>query len=78
MVEEKEVQCFQCWEIGHKNWREMEAKSGRAERVKCSACGGKDAVVGEAEEKNKKGEIFCLPCKTGRKMPWQNQKGGLE
>jgi len=48
----------------------MEAKSGRAERVKCSACGGKDAVVGEAEEKNKKGEIFCPPCKTGRKMPW--------
>jgi len=28
------------------SWREEEAESGRAERVKCSACGDKDAVVG--------------------------------
>jgi len=47
----------------------MEAKSGRAERVKCSACGGKDAVVEGAGEKNKKGEIFCPPYRTRRKMP---------
>jgi len=50
----------------------MEAKSSRAEKVKCSACGGKYAVVGGAEEKNKKGEIFYPLCRTERKMPWWN------
>ena len=40
--------------------------------MKHSTCGGKDAVVGEKVERNEKEEIFCLPCKTGKKMPWWN------
>jgi len=32
--------CKEAW-----NWREKEAKSKRAERVKYDACGEKDAVV---------------------------------
>ena len=52
------------------NWREEEAKGSRAERVKCGACGGKDAVVGEEVERNEKGEVFCPPCRTGKKTPW--------
>jgi len=36
--------CGSCKEVW--NWREEKAKSGRAERVKCSVCRGKDAVVG--------------------------------
>jgi len=59
--------CKEAW-----NWREEEAKGGRAERVKCSACGGKDAVVGGEVERNEKGEVFCPLCRTGRKMPWWN------
>jgi len=31
--------CKEAW-----NWRDKEAEEGRAERVKCSACEGKDAV----------------------------------
>lgn len=27
------------------NWREKEAKAEKAEKVKCSSCGGKDTVV---------------------------------
>ena len=23
-------------------------------------------------EKNKKGEVFCPPCRTGKKVPWWN------
>jgi len=56
--------CKEAW-----NWREREAESGRVEQVKCSTCGGKDAVVGEKVERNKKGEVFCPPCKTDKKMP---------
>ena len=65
--------CKEAW-----NWREEEAKGSRAERVKCSACGGKDAVVGGEVERNKKGEVFCPPCRTGKKVPWWNWGGRLE
>ena len=65
--------CKEAW-----NWREEEAKGGRAERVKCSACGGKDAVVGGEVERNEKGEVFCPPCRTGKKVPWWNWGGNVE
>jgi len=65
--------CKEAW-----NWREEEAKGGRAERVKCSACRGKDAVVGEEVERNEKEEVFCPPCKIGKKVPWWNWGGRLE
>ena len=57
--------CKEAW-----NWRNREVENGRAERVKCSTCGGKDAVVGEKVERNEKGEVFCPPCRTGKKVPW--------
>jgi len=41
-------------------------------------CGGKDAVVGEKVERNKKGEVFCLPYRTGKKTPWWNWGGKLK
>jgi len=56
--------CKEAW-----NWRDQEAKCGRAEKVKCSTCGGKD-VVKWNPERNAKGEIFCLPYRTGKKRPW--------
>jgi len=65
--------CKEAW-----NWREEEAKGGRAERVKCGAYGGKDAVVGGEVERNEKGEVFCPPCRTGKKMPWWNWGGELK
>ena len=65
--------CKEAW-----NWREEEAKCGRAERVKCSACRGKDAVVGEKIERNEKGEVFCPPYRTGKKVLWWNWGGKLE
>jgi len=46
--------------------------------VKYSTCGGKDAVVREKIERNEKGEVFCLPCRTGKKTPWWNWGGRLE
>jgi len=61
--------CEDCREA--KEWREREAQSGRAERVVCSACDVRDAVK-EGVERNEKGEIFCPPCRTGKKMPWWN------
>jgi len=54
-----------------KEWREREAQKKRAERVVCSACDVKDAVK-EGVERNEKGEIFCPPCRTGKKTPWWN------
>jgi len=57
--------CKEAW-----NWREEEAERGKAERVECSVCGDKDAVVGGKVERNKKGEVFYLPCRTGKKVPW--------
>ena len=65
--------CKETW-----NWRNGEAEEGRAERVKCSTCEGKDIVVGERVERNKKGEVFCLLCRTGKKMPWWNWEGKVE
>ena len=29
-------------------------------------------------ERSKKGEVFCLPCKTGKKVLWWNWGGKLE
>jgi len=46
--------------------------------VKCSTCGGKDAVVGEKVERNEKREVFCPPCRTSKKTPWWNWGGRLE
>jgi len=37
----------------------------------------KDAVKEEVE-RNKKGEIFCPPCRTGKKTPWWNWGGEVE
>ena len=45
-------------------------EKGRAEKVKCSTCGGKDAVVGGKVERNKKEEVFCSPCRTEKKTLW--------
>jgi len=60
-----------------KEWRQKEAQSGRVERVVCSACDVRDAVK-ERIERNEKGEIFCLPCRTGKKIPWWNWGGEVE
>jgi len=59
--------CKEAW-----NWRDSKAESGRAERVKYSTCEGKDAVIRERVERNKKREIFCPPYRTGKKVPWWN------
>jgi len=48
------------------------------EKVKYSICGGKDAVVGRKVERNKREEVFYLPCRTGKKVPWWNWGGELE
>ena len=45
--------------------------------MKCSACGGKNAVIGKIE-KNKEGEIFCPPYRTKKKTLWWNWGGKLE
>jgi len=65
--------CKKAW-----NWRDSEAESGRAERVKCSTCEGKDAVVGKRVKRNKKWEVFYPPCRTGKKVPWWNWGGKME
>jgi len=59
--------CEGCREA--KEWREREAQGGRAERVVCSACDVRDTVK-ERVERNEKREIFCPPCRTGKKTPW--------
>jgi len=46
--------------------------------VKCSACGGKDAVVGGEVERNERREVFCSPCMTGKKVLWWNWGKRLE
>ena len=43
----------------------------------CSACDVRDAVK-EGVERNEKGEIFCPPCRTGKKTPWWNWGGEAE
>jgi len=35
--------------------------------MKCSTCGGKNAVVRGKVERNEKGEVFCLSCRMGKK-----------
>jgi len=65
--------CGRCKETW--NWKEEEAARGRAERVKCDTCGGKDTVTGGKVERNGKGEVFCLLCKIGKKVPWWNWEG---
>ena len=65
--------CKEAW-----NWKEREAESERAEQVKYSTCGGKNAVVGEKVERNEKGEVFCSPCRTSKKTLWWNWGGRLE
>jgi len=67
--------CESCREA--KEWREREAQSRRAKRVVCSACNMRD-VVKEKVKRNKKGEIFCPPCRTGKKTPWWNWGGEVE
>ena len=32
----------------------------------------------ERVERNERGEIFCLPCRTGKKTPWWNWGGEVE
>jgi len=64
--------CKEAW-----NWRDREAKEGRAERVKYSTCEGRDAVIWKIK-RNEKGEIFCLPYRTERKVPWWNWEGKIE
>jgi len=46
--------------------------------VKCSACGGKDAVIEGEVERNEKREVFCPPCRTGKKTLWWNWGGKVE
>jgi len=55
----------------------VERKGGTKRKVVCSACNVRDAVK-ERIKKNEKGEIFCLPCRTGKKTPWWNWGGKLE
>jgi len=68
--------CRSCKKVW--NWRDREAECGRVEKVKCSTCGGKDAVVGGGIERNEKGEVFRLLCRTGKKTPWWNWDGKVE
>ena len=51
------------------NWRDRETEYERTERVKCGTCGSKDAVTEGKIEKNEKGEVFCPPCRTEKKVP---------
>jgi len=67
--------CEGCREA--KEWIEREAQSGKAERVVCSACNVRDAVK-ERVERNEREEIFCPPCRTGKKTPWWNWGGEIE
>ena len=67
--------CEGCKEA--KEWREREEQKGRVERVVCSKYDVRD-VVTEKVERNEKGEIFCPPCRTGRKTPWWNWGGEVE
>ena len=46
--------------------------------MKCGTCKDKDMVTGGKVEKNKKGEVFCLPCRTGKKVPWWNWGGKIK
>jgi len=50
------------------NWREEEAVSKRTERVKYGTCGGRDTVIEDNVERNKKRETFCPSCRTGKEV----------
>jgi len=39
--------------------------------------GGKNVVIWETK-RNEKREIFCPPCRTGKKTPWWNWGGEVE
>jgi len=56
----------------------MEVESGRIERVKYNTYRDKDVVVGGKVERNKRGEVFYLSCRTEKKMPWCNWRGELK
>ena len=43
----------------------------------CSVCNVRDTVK-KRVERNKKGKIFCLPCRTDKKMLWWNWGGEVE
>ena len=64
------IWCRSCKEVW--NWRDREAECGRAGRVKCGACGIKDAVIGGKVERNERGEVFCPPCRIEKKVVWWN------
>jgi len=68
--------CGSCKEVW--NWKNREVESERVERVKYSTCGGKDAVIRREVERNEKREVFCPPCKTGKKTLWWNWGRKLE
>jgi len=77
----EKVQLCNMWCGSYKeawNWRNREAEEGRAEKVKCSTCGGKDTVIGGEVERNEKGKVFYSPCRIGKKMLWWNWGGKLE
>ena len=38
--------------------------------MKCSTYERKDTVIGGKVERNEKGEVFCLPCRTEKKVLW--------
>ena len=65
--------CKEAWD-----WRDREVACGRGKRVKCGICSGKDVVTGGKVERNKKGEVFCLPYRAGKKVPWWNWRGRVE
>ena len=67
--------CGGCKEVW--NWRDQEAESRRAEKVKCGTYRGKDSVIWKVK-RNTKGEIFCPPCRTRKKTPWWNWGRKLE
>jgi len=67
--------CESCREA--KEWREREVQSGKAEKMMCSACNVRDTVK-EKVERNEEEEIFCLPCRIGKKTLWWNWEGEIE
>ena len=46
--------------------------------MECDACGEKDIVVGGKVERNEKEEVFYLPYRTEKKVPWWNWGKELE
>jgi len=67
-VQLSNIWCESCKEAW--NWREEKAKGSRAERLKCSTCGGKDAVIEGKVKRNERGEVFYPLYRTGKKVLW--------